>query len=65
MRLWNRILRWLWGTMTCPECQVGELRLRSAEATEPHGERHVDEWWECNFCHEKFDEEELERVSRC
>lgn len=45
--------------MICPECGVGDLHVKYAESTEPHGERCLDEWWECDHCQWKFSEEDL------
>jgi hypothetical protein len=47
--------------MTCLECGTAELVLKYAEATEPHGERHWEEYWACPMCGEKFSEEDLKR----
>ena len=48
--------------MTCPECGVGEFHVKYADSAEPHGERFLDEYWECDHCHEKFTEDDLKRV---
>lgn len=50
--------------MICPECDGAALQYHQHQWVEPHGEVWRQEWWECNRCHEKFTEEDLERESR-
>lgn len=49
--------------IACPECGA-EMEHQSCESTEPHGEVHRQEWWECvnPDCRAQFDADELDRI---
>lgn len=50
---------------TLHDC-VYHLRLTETTNTEPHGETHTDDWFECRICGQKFDpvDADVERVDR-
>ena len=39
------------------------LSYRECCSTEPHGETHRDEWWECAYCGNKFTERDVEHMA--
>jgi hypothetical protein len=41
---------------------LDHIEYREHTATEPHGEIHTDEWWECRICGERFTGGELDRL---
>lgn len=43
------------------EC-MEHLQSQSHEWVEPHGEPCYQEWMECGVCHEKFTDEEVDRI---
>lgn len=48
----------------CPKCK-GELALMSGYALEPHGERHFEEWYECQNCGKCVPLEDAIQTSEC
>ena len=43
----------------------GEVKQRSADGVESHGETHTDEWYECTRCGARYEEYDLEDLQEC